>query len=84
MMNLSTQDKYDGNGKVSELRENIGETYYSRNSKTGTAKLVGVSKDGNTCMFVEVKSEFKAEAHIIPSMDIIKEASWYTWNAMLS
>jgi len=84
MINLATQDKYDGNGKVSELRANIGETYYSRNSKTGTAKLVAVSKDGNTCRLIEVKSEFKAEQHIIPSTDVIEEASWYTWNAMLS
>tara|TARA_R110002050_G_scaffold215004_2_gene351138 strand:+ start:325 stop:579 length:255 start_codon:yes stop_codon:yes gene_type:complete len=84
MINLTTQDKYDGNGKVSELRGNIGEVYYTRNSKTGTARLVAVSNDGDTCRFIEVKSEFECESHIIPSMDVMEEASWYTWNCMCS
>jgi hypothetical protein len=44
MINLSIQDKFDGLGKVDELRNAIGENYLGNN------ELLNVSKNGNRCI----------------------------------
>jgi len=44
MLDLSIQDKFDGLGKVDELRNAIGENYLGNN------ELLNVSKNGNRCI----------------------------------
>jgi hypothetical protein len=44
MINLSIQDKFDGLGKIDELRSAIGQDY------CGNDKLLSVSKNGNRCI----------------------------------
>jgi hypothetical protein len=44
MINLSIQDKFDGLGKVDDLRNAIGENYLGDN------ELLDVSKNGNRCI----------------------------------
>ena len=44
MLDLSIQDKFDGLGKVDELRSAIGENYLGNN------ELLNVSKNGNRCI----------------------------------
>jgi hypothetical protein len=44
MINLSIQDKFDGLGKIDDLRNAIGENYLGDN------KLLDVSKNGNRCI----------------------------------
>jgi len=44
MINLSISDPIDGNNKIGELRNHIGNDYYGNN------KLLSVSKDGNVCI----------------------------------
>ena len=44
MLDLSIQDKFDGLGKVDELRSAIGENYLGDNV------LFSVSKNGNRCI----------------------------------
>jgi len=46
MLNLSIQDKFDGLGKVEQLRNAIGKSYLS-------TKLISVSDDGNECVIEE-------------------------------
>ena len=53
MLDLSIQDKFDGLGKVDELRSAIGENYLGDNV------LFSVSKNGNRCIVLNsCKSEF--------------------------
>ena len=44
MINLSIQDKFDGLGKIDDLRNVIGENYLGNN------ELLDVSKNGNRCI----------------------------------
>ena len=44
MVNLSIQDKFDGLGKIDDLRNAIGENYLGDN------ELLDVSKNGNRCI----------------------------------
>jgi hypothetical protein len=44
MINLSIQDKFDGLGKIDDLRNAIGENYLGDN------ELLDVSKNGNRCI----------------------------------
>mgnify|MGYP003628291861 FL=1 len=44
MVNLSIQDKFDGLGKIDDLRNAIGENYLGDN------ELLHVSKNGNRCI----------------------------------
>ena len=46
MLDLSIQDKFDGLGKVDELRNAIGENYLGNNT------LLDVSEDGNRCIVI--------------------------------
>ena len=46
MLDLSIQDKFDGLGKVDELRSAIGENYLGNNA------LLDVSEDGNRCIVI--------------------------------
>jgi hypothetical protein len=46
MLDLSIQDKFDGLGKVDELRSAIGENYLGNNT------LLDVSEDGNRCIVI--------------------------------
>ena len=44
MVNLSIRDKFDGLGKIDDLRNAIGESYLGDN------ELLDVSKNGNRCI----------------------------------
>jgi hypothetical protein len=44
MVNLSIQDKFDGLGKIDDLRNAIGENYLGDN------ELLDVSENGNRCI----------------------------------
>tara|TARA_R110000796_G_scaffold176105_1_gene293015 strand:+ start:2325 stop:2525 length:201 start_codon:yes stop_codon:yes gene_type:complete len=53
MLALSIQDKFDGLGKVDQLREAVGTSYCD------ITKLISVSKDGNSCVIEEGGKRFK-------------------------
>ena len=57
MLNLSIQDKFDGLGKVEQLRNAIGKSYLS-------TKLISVSDDGNTCI-IEEQGKTKSQPSFI-------------------
>ena len=68
MINLSVSDRYDGLGKIDELRSAVGTDY------CGDNQLVSVSKDGNRCT---VKRTV-----IGGHTKLVNEPSWLTWNRM--
>ena len=82
MLDLSIQDKFDGLGKVDELRNAIGENYLGDN------ELIDVSKDGNRCTVrrnvVHNYTNIVGKPSKICSTKLVDEPSWLTWNRMFS
>jgi len=68
-MKLSVQDEFDGNGKIDELRNAIGDECL------GTI-LLSVSNDGNRCEISRMVIGGKVK--------VLNEPSWLTWNRMFS
>lgn len=79
MVSLSVQDKFDGLGKVSQLRRGIGREFSDNTSSTCRSRLISVSADGDTCVTEEVAAYGREPR---PGRRI--EPSWLTWNAMFS
>ena len=69
MMKLSVQDEFDGNGKIDELRNAIGDECL------GTI-LLSVSNDWNRCEISRMVIGGKVK--------VLNEPSWLTWNRMFS
>lgn len=77
MIHLSIQDQIDGNNKVAELREAIGQEFSDNHSSTFRCRLVSISPDGNYCIVDEVDAWGK------PAKNFgVRQPSWLTWNAM--
>ena len=81
MIKLSVSDKFDGLGKIDELRANIGNVFSDNHSGTGYSRLMDISEDGDRAYTVEVCCESSKKA---PKKGTKSQPSWLVWNAMCS
>ena len=72
MINLSVSDKYDGLGKIDELRSVVGKFQQDGD----IVKVISVSKDGNRCIVLKRDSTNRCEPYKV------SEPSWLTWNRL--
>ena len=72
MINLSVSDKYDGLGKIDELRSVVGKFQQDGD----IVKVLSVSEEGDRCIVLKRDSTNRCEPYKV------SEPSWLTWNRL--
>ena len=72
MINLSVSDKYDGLGKIDELRSVVGKSQQDGD----IVKVLSVSEEGDRCIVLKRDSTNRCEPYKV------SEPSWLTWNRL--
>ena len=72
MISLSVSDKYDGLGKIDELRSVVGKFQQDGD----IVEVIRVSEDGDRCIVLKRDVTNRCEPYKV------SEPSWLTWNRM--